>query len=314
MMLFGIDAGKPQAQQVADLLGLELAAHEERTFEDTEFKIRPLDSVDRQDVLVYDSLQADGGRSSCDKLCRLLFFVGALRDAAAASVSVLVPYLAFSRKDRRTKSRDPITTRYVAQMFEAVGVAGIATADVHNVAAFENAFRCRKINVSAADVLAAHFSGLVAGSDKIVVVSPDVGGVKRARKFAAVLAKQLGRDVGLAFVEKHRSEGVVSGELFAGDVSDACVIVIDDLISGGTTIARAASACRERGAVAAHGAVTHGLFSEGSADILATADLDSIVVTDTVGDVRARCPGLGEKLVVLESAGMFAEAARQLVA
>jgi len=313
MMLFGIGASRNQALRVADRLGIELALHEEREFEDSEFKIRSLESVRGHDVLVYHSLHADRDDSACDKLCRLLFFIGALRDASAASVHSLVPYLAFARKDRRTKAHDPITTRYVAQMFEAVGIDGIATAEVHNQSAFENAFRCPKLNLTAAGLFAEALSPLVADEEKIVVVSPDVGGVKRARAFASLLAETSGRAVDLAFVEKHRSEGIVSGDLFAGDVADAFVIVIDDLISGGTTIARAAKLCREKGAHTVHAAATHGLFAEDCAAVLGTPDVDSIVVTDTCGDVLSRVPGIADKLVVLDTAEVFADAARRMI-
>src|SRR5690606_20521277 len=183
---------------------------------------------------------------------------------------------------------DPVTTRYVAQVFEAVGCDRIVTADVHNVAAFENAFRCPAVNLEAAPLLAGHFAGAAGGARKIVVMSPDAGGVKRARLFADALAAGAGRPVGLAFVEKSRSEGRVSGEGFAGDVADAFVVIVDDLVSGGGTLARAARAARARGAAAVHAAVTHGLFGRGAARTLGEAGLASIVVTDTTGDPAAR--------------------------
>ena len=142
MKLFGLDAQPTAAERVAEILGGELAAHEERVFEDSEFKIRPLESVRGEHAGIYFSLHADDDLSSSDKLCRLLIFAGALKDAGAARITAIVPYLAYSRKDRRTKPRDPISTRYIAQMFEAVGVVAVITADVHNVAAFENAPTC----------------------------------------------------------------------------------------------------------------------------------------------------------------------------
>lgn len=311
MMLFGLEGSWPEACKLARGMHVELALHEEREFEDSEFKIRPLESVREAHVVVYHSLYADKAGSASDKLCRLAFFIGALKDSAASSVTAIVPYLAFSRKDRRTKSRDPITTRYVAQMLESVGLDAIVTADVHNLAAFENAFRCRKQNLSAAAVLADHFAPMAASAPRVTVMSPDVGGIKRARAFAEVFTERSGVSANLAFADKHRSEGVVSGELFAGEVEGAFVIVIDDLISGGTTMARAADACKSRGALSVHAAATHGLFSPGAAQRLVASALDSIVVTDTAGDVRARCAELGSKLVVLETAGLFAEAARR---
>jgi len=312
MKLFGLQASRAYAEDLARNLGVELSTLEEREFEDTEFKIRPLESVRAEQVFVCQSLAADSQQSANDKLCRALFFVGALKDAAAASVVMIAPYLAYARKDRRTKSRDPVTIRYVAQMFESVGADAIVTADVHNLAAFENAFRCGKENVEAAALFADHFLPAVSAADKVVVLSPDAGGVKRARAFAELLAQRSKRSVDLAFMEKHRSEGRVWGELFAGDVADATVIVIDDLISGGTTMARAALACVERGAKSVHAAATHAVFGAAAVQNLAIPELESVVVTDTIRDARDRCPDISSKLVVLPSAPLFSEAIRRL--
>lgn len=308
MKIFGLGASAAYAQQIAAELGVDCAAHEEREFEDTEFKVRPLESVRGEQVFVCCSLYADADLSASDKLCRLLFFIGAVKDAGAARVTAVVPYLAYARKDRRTKSRDPVSLRYVAQMFEAVGCDAIVTADVHNLAAYENAFRCPKDHLSMAALFVDHFRSMVEGSERTVVVSPDAGGMKRAKAFIALLAERTGQAIGLGFMEKSRSEGRVAGELFGGDVSGATVIVVDDLISGGTTMVRTAAACRERGATSVHAAATHGVFGTGASDKLATAALDSIVVGDTAGDVAARVPGLGSKLVVLPSSGLFARA------
>lgn len=308
--LFALEATRDLAERLAGQVGAELCAHEERAFEDGEFKVRPLESVRGDQVFVCQSLFSDVRYSVNDKLCRLLFFIGALKDAGASEVNALVPYLCFARKDRRTKPRDPVTTRYVASMFEAVGLDGIVTVDVHNLAAYENAFRCRKENLEAAPLIVEHLAGAVDGDSHVVVLSPDAGGVKRAKAFASRFSTSTNREVDLAFMEKHRSEGQVSGEAFAGDVEGATVIVIDDLISGGTTMARAARACLERGAEVVHAAATHGVFGEGSVATLATQDLASVTVTDTVGAVKDS--GIGSKLVVLDSTPLFADAVHRL--
>ena len=120
--LFALEGSREFGGRVADHLGLALADHEERVFEDGEHKARPLTSVRGRDVFVIHSLYGDAEQSGNDKLCKLLFFIGALRDASAARVTAVVPYLAYARKDRKTQSRDPVTTRYVAALFEAVGV------------------------------------------------------------------------------------------------------------------------------------------------------------------------------------------------
>jgi ribose-phosphate pyrophosphokinase len=293
---------------VATALGAPLAAHEEREFEGGEFKVRALESVTGERVFVVQSLYGDASLTTNDKFARLLFFIGSLKDAGAADVTGVVPYLAYMRKDRRTKSRDPITTRYVAAIFEAVGLDAIVTLDVHNVAAFENAFRCRKEHIEAAPLFISHFDKSIRPGRAIVVLSPDAGGVKRARAFADLLAATTGRPSELAFMEKQRSEGRVSGSAFAGEVKDAAVIIVDDLVSTGTTIARAARASMERGAAEVHAVVTHGVFAPGAAQTLSTPDLVSLVTTDTIGNVRERCPGLAGKLVVLETAPLVGAA------
>lgn len=316
-LLFGLETSRLQAARLAAELGVRLAAHEEREFEDREFKIRPLERVRGRHVIAYHALHSEPGASASDKLCRLLFFVGALRDAGAGRVTVAAPYLAFARKDRRTKARDPLTLRYVAQMFEAAGTDELVTIDVHNVAAFENAFRCVTRNVSAAGVLAEHVAANLvragsghdgAGPGRLAVLSPDAGGMKRAKTFADRLAALAGRRVTLAFMEKYRSEGRISGDLFAGDVGDAVVIAVDDMIAGGGTMARAARACRERGAIAVHAVATHGLLGPGAGAALAGSGLDSVIVTDTAGDPRSRCPELGGRLAVIESSALLASA------
>lgn len=324
MKLFGIDASRAFASAVARELGIELAAHEERDFEDSEFKIRPLESVRNEHVFVCQSLASDSRQSVNDKLLRLLVLVGALKDAGAGRITAVVPYLGYARKDRRTQARDPVTIRYVAQIFEAVGVDAIMTIDVHNLAAFDNAFRCTKEHLEAAplfvdrlfvDHVVQHEVEHAAGSagSNIVVMSPDVGGIKRARRFADLLEARLERSVELAFMQKHRSEGRVSGDLFAGDVAGATVIVVDDLISGGTTMARAARAAVDRGAAAVRAVATHGVFAETAADALGIAQIASIAVTDSIDGVERRCPELTSKLVVLPSASIVAERIRRLM-
>ena len=130
-------------------LAIDPSPHEERECEDGEHKARPLISVRGKNVFVVQSLYGDDRQSGNDKLCRLLFSIDALKDAAAARVTAVVPYLAYARKDRKTKPRDPVTTRYVAALFEAVGIDTVMTLDVHNLAAFQNAFRCRPEHLEA---------------------------------------------------------------------------------------------------------------------------------------------------------------------
>ena len=309
-MLFALGGGGEFAGNVARHLGVPLAAHEEREFEDGEHKSRPLVNVRGRDVFVIHSLYGEPGSSPNDKLCGLLFFIGALKDASAACVTAIVPYLAYARKDRKSQARDPVTTRYVASLFEAVGADRVVTLDVHNLAAFQNAFRCRTDHLEANKLFIDHFAPLVRADD-LVVVSPDAGGIKRAEQFRQGLSRALGKPIAAAFAEKHRGDDIVSGELLAGDVKGRTAIIIDDLISTGTTIARAARACRRQGARTVYAAASHGLFAANANAVLADPAVERIVVTDTVPPFRLG-DGLRGKVTVLDSSELFAEAIRRI--
>lgn len=311
LALFALNSSRVFGEEVAQQLGVALAPHEEREFEDGEHKARPLVSVRRKDVFVIQSLYADHAQSGNDKLCRLLFFIGALKDAAAARVTAVVPYLAYARKDRKTKPRDPVTSRYLATLFEAVGTDAVVTLDVHNLAAFQNAFRCGSEHLNTGRLFAQYFAPLLRTS-AAAVVSPDAGGIKRAEQFRQLLSDALGKPVGAAFAEKYRSDGVVSGDMLMGDVKGKDVIIIDDLISTGTTMARTAHACRERGAARIMAAATHGLFTGDANAVLTRSSLEQIVVTDTVPPFRLEGGAAKERVVVLSSAPLFAEAIHRI--
>lgn len=311
LKLFTLNAGRDFGQRVADALGVPLSPHEEREFEDGEHKARPLENVRGRDVYVVHSLYGDARQSVNDKLVRLLFFLGALKDASAGRLTAVIPYLCYARKDRRTKSRDPVSSRYIAAMLETCGADRVVTLDVHNVAAYENAFRIRTDHLEARKLFAEHFASVV-GAEEVAVVSPDIGGVKRAEAFREALEKRLGRAAGQAFMEKRRSAGVVSGDTLVGDVSGRTVVIIDDLISSGTTIARAVAACHANGARRIHAAASHGLFMGKAGQLLADPALGELVVTDTVPPLRLDPAVASAKLKVLSVAPLFAEAIRRM--
>jgi len=311
LLLFALDATRAFGERVSRQLGVALSPHEERAFEDGEHKARTLVNVRGRDVFVVQSLHGDNGQSVNDKLCSLLFFIGALKDASAASVTAIVPYLGYARKDQKSQIRDPITTRYIAAMFEAVGTDRIVTMDVHNLAAYQNAFRCRTDHLQATGLFAAYFAPLVRDHE-VVVVAPDAGGIKRSEKFRLRLSHDLGRPVAAAFAEKHRAQGVVSGELIVGDVQGKCAIIVDDLISAGTTIARTVKACVSRGASQVYAAASHGLFVGDAPQVLADDALTQIVVTDTVPPFRLPVGKVRDKLVVLDGATLFADAIKRI--
>jgi ribose-phosphate pyrophosphokinase len=306
-VLFALEGSRPYGERVAARLEWPLSPHEERRFEDGEHKTRPLVEVSQRDVFVIHSLHASPADSPSDKLCRLLFFIGALKDAGAARVTAVVPYLCYARKDQRSQSRDPITTKYVARMFEACGTDAVMTFDVHNRAAFENAFRIPTLNIEAMPVFVEHFAGMLHGQ-KVSVVSPDVGGAKRAERFRRALAARLGEEPTAGFVDKQRAGGVVSGELFVGDARGRAVILYDDLISTGTTLSRAAARCLDAGATCVFAAATHGLFIGEAKAVLDAARFESIVVGDTVRSAAEDAGALPAHVTVLDTSSLVAEA------
>jgi ribose-phosphate pyrophosphokinase len=308
--LFALHATADFGKSVAHALGRNLAAHEERSFEDGEHKVRPLDTVSGANVYVIQSLHSGPSETANDKLCRLLFFIGALKDAGAGQVTAVVPYLCYARKDRRTKPSDPVTTRYVAGMFEAVGTDCVVTLEVHNPVAFENAFRCRTVSLTTTPLFVDYACALK--DETLSVVSPDPGGAKRAELLRQALEAALQRPVGKAFADKHRSAGIVSGDLFVGDVAGTTALVVDDLISTGGTLLRAARAARQGGARRVIALVTHGLFMAGAAEALADPAIERLVVTDAVPAFRLESGPLRDKVDILPAAPLLAEAIRRL--
>jgi ribose-phosphate pyrophosphokinase len=309
-VLFALAETRGFGSRVAQKLGVPLADLEERDFEDGEHKIRPLVNVRDRDVYILHSLHGSPGRSPNDKLCRLLFLVGTLKDAAAARVTVIAPYLCYARKDRQTKARDPITIRYLAQLFEAVGTDRVVTMDVHNLAAYQNAFRCDTEHLEAAGLFAEAIRELAADAP-LAVVSPDLGGAKRAEALRERLEGLLARPVSKAFVDKQRSQGQVTGDLFAGEVEGRIAVIVDDMISTGTTVARAADQCRRHGARQVIVAATHGLFADGARALWSQSAIDRVIVTDTVPAAGLDAGLVGDRLAVVDTAPIFAEVIRR---
>ena len=311
LQLFALQATAELGETVALALGHSLAKHEERQFEDGEHKTRPLDTVSGKDVYVVQSLHGGPSESANDKLCRLLFFIGALKDAGAARVTAVVPYLCYARKDRRTKPNDPVITRYVASLFRAVGTDAFVTLDVHNPAAFENAFQCRTVALTAAPLFVDYASKTLCG-ERLCVVSPDPGGVKRAELFREALEATLNQPIGKGFADKHRSGGTVSGDLFIGDVAGSAALIIDDLVSTGGTLLRAAKAARLAGAKRVIALVTHGLFAQGAIEIVADPAIERFVITDTIPLFRLGSAIKNEKIDTIPTGALLVEAIRRL--
>lgn len=280
-LVFALGRSRSWRDAVSPYGGLEFADAEERAFEDGEHKLRPLVSVRDRDVFIVQALAGDAELSVNDRLARLLFFIATLRDHGARRVTAVAPYLPYARKDRRTKPHDPITFRYLAQMFEAMGTDCVVTLEVHNLAALENAFRCPTVHLTTAELLAEAVCDVVA-DQPLAVVSPDPGGAKRADGWRDFLDARTGGATSAAFLEKRRSEGVVSGESVVGDVNGRLAVIVDDMIVSGGTMARAVDACRARGATGVIACAAHGLFTSGSEALLDHPGLDHLIVANTV--------------------------------
>ncbi len=314
MLIFGLDNDRRFVEALAAALDRPVSPHELRRFDDGECKLRPLVDPCGADVYVVHALHGEPLDSPHDKLCRLLMFAATLRDHGAAQVTAVVPYLAYARKDRRTKPHDPLGLRVVAQLFDAVGIDRVIGYEVHNLAAFENAFRRPATHLEARHVLEAALLG-AAGSSPLAVASPDPGGIKRAQLWHEELAQRLGRPVGFALCDKRRSAGVLGGtDLVAGDVAGATVLLFDDLVVSGRTLQRAAAALKQAGAREVMACAAHGLFSAEAASALADAAIDRIVVTDSVPAPAEGTPGpwqgLQHKLQVVSAVPLFAAALR----
>ncbi len=198
----------------------------------------------------------------------------------------------------------------MASLFEAVGIDAIVTLEVHNPAAFENAFRRPTVTLTAAPLFVNYCRTL--SQESLCVISPDPGGAKRAELLRLALEAAIGKPVGKGFADKHRSAGVVTGDLFVGDVAETTALIVDDLISTGGTLLRAARAARKAGARRVIALVTHGLFMPGAADVIADPAIDRLVVTDAVPPFRLDIDGFRDKIDVVHAAPLLAEAVRRL--
>jgi ribose-phosphate pyrophosphokinase len=309
--LFALNASSALGFRIASQLGCGLDSHEEREFSYGEHKARPLVSVQGEDVYVISSLHGDRDFSVNDKICRLLFFIGALKDAGAGRVTAVSPYLAYSRKDSRTKSRDPVTTRYLATALQSIGTDRVITMDIHNLAAFENSFRCPTVNLETTELFADYFYR-TAGDDIDSIVSPDLGGIKATRRLADAYFRLSDRTLQFSVMDKRRSEGQVSGTGLIGNVGEH-VLIVDDMIGSGTTLCRATAACLEAGAARVSVGATHGLFQEGATALFAQTGIDTIAVSDSVAIENLGLPD--EDLARVQCVGtadIIAECIREL--
>ena len=270
-MIFSGNANKVLAKQVAKNLGTTLGKASVKTFSDGEISVEIEENVRGQDVYIIQSL--------CDpvnnNLMELLIMADALKRASVERISVVLPYFGYSRQDRRARSaRVPITAKVVANMLIGMGVERLLTIDLH-ADQIQGFFDIPVDNVYATPLFLADIHKQ--NYKDIIVVSPDVGGVVRAR----ALAKQLNTD--LAIVDKRRPEANVSEVMqIIGDVDGKCCIIVDDICDTAGTLCHAADALKEQGASAVFSYITHPIFSGKADQNIVNSSIDGIIVTDTI--------------------------------
>lgn len=317
MKLFGLEGSHEYARKVASDIGCELSKHEEKEFEDGECYLKAVDgpsgNVRGHNCFVVQSLYHDDKLSVSDRFMRLCVFCGSLRGASANQVIPVIPHLAWARQDRKSASRAPVTTKIVASMLEACGVDRVLIMDVHNKAAIENAFSLRfpTDNLEAKLLHADWVASNLKVSKKIVVLSPDTGGMNRAERFRTALMKKMERnDIGLAVFDKFRQGGDVKGSNIVGDVHEADVILYDDMISTAGTMAKACKAVKTFGGKVYALCVTHGLFVGKANEYLHEIDAH-VVITDTIPPFRLDEENRA-KVRVVSTTKLMAEAIKKI--
>ena len=294
LMIFTGNANPKLAADVASHLRLPLGKATVGRFSDGEVMVEILENVRGKDVFV---LQPTCGPTN-DHLMEVMVMVDALKRASAGRITAALPYFGYARQDRRVRSmRVAISAKVVANMLQIAGVERVLTMDLH-ADQIQGFFDIPVDNIYAAPLLLADVHKQE--FDNVMVVSPDVGGVVRAR----ALAKRL--DCDLAIIDKRRPKANVAEVMnIIGDVSGRTCVIMDDMVDTANTLVKAAGALKERGAQRVLAYCTHPVLSGGAVDRIATSPLDELVVTDTISlpkDARA-----SSKIRVLSCAQLLAE-------
>jgi ribose-phosphate pyrophosphokinase len=297
-LLFTGNANPIMAQEIASDLGGTLGAAHVGRFSDGEVTVEIQQNVRARDVFVVQSTCAPTN----DNLMELLIMVDALKRASAERISAVIPYFGYARQDRRPRSaRVPITAKVVANMLQAVGVSRVLTMDLH-ADQIQGFFDIPVDNIYASPVLLGDLTQK--NYSDLMVVSPDVGGVVRAR----ALAKQLGT----AIIDKRRPKANVSEVMHViGDIEGRNCVIMDDMIDTAGTLVKAAEVLKERGAKKVYAYCTHPVFSGPAIERLSKGDaLDEVVITNTIPlNAQARACS---KIRQLSVAPLFAETIQRI--
>ena len=299
LMVFTGNANPELAQKIVDHLGMQLGEVSVSQFSDGEVAVELLTNVRGRDVFVVQSTCAPTN----DNLIELIVMVDALRRASAGRITAVVPYFGYARQDRRVRSaRVPITAKVVADMMVGVGVDRVLTVDLH-AEQIQGFFDVPVDNVYGSPVLLEDIEKQ--SFQDLIVVSPDIGGVVRAR----AVAKQLGID--LAIIDKRRPQaGVAEVMNIIGDVNDRTCLLVDDMVDTAGTLCNAAKALKEHGAKRVIAYCTHPVLSGNAIQNLNSSVLDELVVTDSIPlrQEAKDCPRIRQ----LTLSRMLAEAMRRL--
>jgi ribose-phosphate pyrophosphokinase len=298
-VLFTGNANRALAQEIATHLGAELGRAEVARFSDGEVTVEIQQNVRARDVFVIQPTC----HPTNENLMELLLMVDAMKRASARRITAVIPYYGYARQDRRPRStRVPISAKVVADVLQTVGVERLLTMDLH-ADQIQGFFDIPVDNIYASPVL---LSDLKARNySELVVISPDVGGVVRAR----ALAKQLGCD--LAIIDKRRQAPNVSEVMHViGEIEGRNCVVMDDMIDTAGTLVKAAEVLKARGAKRVYAYCTHAVFSGPAIERIVASDLDEVVITNTIpmGEAARRCT----KIRQLSVAFLFAETIRRI--
>jgi ribose-phosphate pyrophosphokinase len=298
-VLFTGNANPALAQEIGTHLGVDLGKASVGRFSDGEVTVEIQQNVRARDVFVVQSTCAPTN----ENLMELLIMVDALKRASARRITAVIPYYGYARQDRRPRStRVPISAKVVANLLETVGVERVLTMDLH-ADQIQGFFDIPVDNIYASPVLLSDVKGR--NYDDLVVVSPDVGGVVRAR----ALAKQLGCE--LAIIDKRRPKANVSEVMHViGEIEGRNCVIMDDLIDTAGTLVKAAEVLKERGAKSVYAYCTHAVFSGPAIERINKSQIDEVVITNTIplSDAAKAC----KKIRQLSVAFLFAETIRRI--
>ncbi len=320
LRIFGLGDSKQYAELVCEHIGERLSKSEETYFDDGECYVRSEENVRGTDVFVICSLYNSDKERLADKVVKLLYFTASLHSASARRITLVLPYMAYQRQDRKNKSRAPIYTNYFPRIIKSVMYEGdrILAMDPHNLSGFQSGIPLEVPNdhLEAKSLICDHLDKLVEikGIKKqdVVVMSPDEGGIKRARFYRDKLGSLFGVMPDLVYVDKtHGNDGLIEAHKIIGNVDGKVVIVFDDMISSGKTMVEAFNAVNKAGGSLFAVCATH-FLGVGRAEEYVEQLLEGNVRVITTDTVRPLCVGqpVLNKVDVLSTVPLIAEGIR----